>query len=126
MLEQLAAQNMRLEEEVRERRTTEQALQRAQENLELQVSQRTGELVAVNEKLRKEIADHMLADEALRESEERFQRMADAIPEVIWITDLHPETMLYVSPSFATIWGRPIEDLYRNPRLWIQAIHPED
>jgi GAF domain-containing protein len=28
---------------------------------------------------------------ALQESEERFRRMADAIPEVIWITALEPE-----------------------------------
>ncbi len=65
-------------------------------------------------------------EEALRESEERFRRMADTIPEVIWITDLEPEKVLYVSPSFERIWGFPVGDLYGNPRLWTETIHPED
>ncbi len=65
-------------------------------------------------------------EEALEESEERFQQMADTIPEVIWITSLDPEKVLYVSPSFERIWGLPVEDLYQNPRLWIDTIHPED
>ncbi|HEV8722436.1 MAG TPA: PAS domain-containing protein, partial [Candidatus Binatia bacterium] len=63
---------------------------------------------------------------ALQESEERFRHMADTIPEVIWITALEPEKVLYVSPSFERIWGFPAEDLLRNPRLWIETIHSED
>jgi PAS domain S-box-containing protein len=63
---------------------------------------------------------------ALKESEERLRLMADAIPEVIWLTALQPESVLYVSPSFERVWGLPVEDLYRNPRLWTETIHPED
>src|SRR5258707_1358714 len=63
---------------------------------------------------------------ALRESEERFRRMADNIPEVIWFTALEPERVLYVSPSFERIWGFPVGKLYKNPRLWTETIHPED
>src|SRR5258708_6327380 len=63
---------------------------------------------------------------ALRESEERFRRMADTIPEVIWCTALEPEKVLYVSPSFERIWGFPVENLYQNPRLWAETIHPGD
>jgi PAS domain S-box-containing protein len=66
------------------------------------------------------------ADEALRESEERFRTMADTLPEAIWIRALAPEAVLYVSPSFERIWGQPLEDLYRNPNLWAEAIHPQD
>ena len=65
-------------------------------------------------------------ESALRQSEERFRRMSDAIPEVIWFTALEPEKVLYVSPSFERIWGLPVKDLYQNPRLWIEAIHPDD
>jgi PAS domain S-box-containing protein len=66
------------------------------------------------------------AEEGLRRSEGRFRQMADAIHEVIWFTALEPERVLYVSPSFERIWGLPVEDLYRNPRLWTETIHPED
>jgi formate hydrogenlyase transcriptional activator len=59
-------------------------------------------------------------------SEEWLRRLADAIPEVVWITALHPEKVLYVSPSFERIWGLSTEDLYREPRLRIDTIHPDD
>ncbi|MFN6997484.1 MAG: PAS domain-containing protein, partial [Aquincola tertiaricarbonis] len=63
---------------------------------------------------------------ALQESENRFRRMADATPDVIWITDIHPERVLYANPSFERTWGRPVEALYRDPRLWTDCIHPDD
>jgi PAS domain S-box-containing protein len=63
---------------------------------------------------------------SLRQSEERFRRMADAIPEVIWCTALNPEKVLYVSPSFERIWGLKAEALYANPKLWMESVHPED
>ena len=44
---------------------------------------------------------------ALRDSEERFSRMADIFPDVIWIIALEPEKVLYASPSFERIGGRP-------------------
>jgi PAS domain S-box-containing protein len=65
------------------------------------------------------------AEEALKESEERFRRMADALTDVVWITALEPESILYASPSFERVWGRPVEELYQNPSLWKDAIHPE-
>jgi formate hydrogenlyase transcriptional activator len=63
---------------------------------------------------------------AVRQSEERFRQMADTIPEVIWITSLEPERVLYTSPSFERVWGLKVEELYHNPRLWTETIHPED
>src|SRR5207245_11196123 len=71
------------------------------------------------------IGERRKKEEALRESEERFRWMGDAIPDVIWFTALEPEKILYVSPSFERIWGLPVEDLYRNPRLWTETILPE-
>ncbi|MFC7299281.1 PAS domain-containing protein [Herminiimonas aquatilis] len=65
-------------------------------------------------------------DAALKESEERFRLMAESTPDVIWITDLMPERVLYVSPSFEKLWGHTAADLYRDARLWTKVIHPED
>ncbi|MEP7295340.1 MAG: PAS domain-containing protein [Burkholderiales bacterium] len=66
------------------------------------------------------------AQTALRDSELRFRSMADANPDVVWITELSPERVVYASPSFERIWGLPVEDLYQDPHLWINGIHPED
>src|SRR5882724_2425205 len=74
--------------------------------------------------------EQMRPEEALRpratEREESLRRLADAIPEVFWIVALDPERVLYVSPSFERMWGFTAEALYREPRLWTEAIHPED
>jgi formate hydrogenlyase transcriptional activator len=99
----------------------------AAERLERQVVRRTEELTAANETLREEIAARKRGEEALAETEDRLKRMADSIPEVIWIATLQPEErVVYASPSFERVWGFPVEDLYRNPRLWLETIHPED
>ena len=34
--------------------------------------------------------------------------------------------MLYVSPAYETIWGRPTNTLYQNPQQWLEVIHPDD
>lgn len=62
----------------------------------------------------------------LLESEARFSRMAASTNDVIWITQVEPEQVIYISPSFEKIWGRSCEDLYRDPHLWIAGIHPDD
>ena len=85
------------------------------------------------EELRREIRERQEAERqsarvqaALAESEQRFRRMADATPDVIWITELVPERVVYVSPSFERIWGHKAEALYGDPRLWTASIHDED
>jgi PAS domain S-box-containing protein len=66
------------------------------------------------------------AESALRESETRFRQLAENIHEVFWLTDLEPWRVIYVSPAYAKIWGRSTEDLYQDPRNWIDGIHPDD
>src|SRR5437667_1574412 len=101
----------------------------ARDALRLELERYRSELGECRKRMRElvtDIEDRKKAEAALQESEERFRRMADAIPEVIWFTALEPEKVLYVSPSFERIWGLPVNKLYENPRLWIEAIHPDD
>jgi PAS domain S-box-containing protein len=63
---------------------------------------------------------------ALLASEERFRQIAENIQEVFWITDPQKQSILYVSPAYAAIWGRSCESLYAHPLAWVEAIHPED
>ena len=65
-------------------------------------------------------------EEALRSSELRFRQMAETIGEVFWIASADGKTIHYVNPAFEKIWGRPGAQLYANPDLWLEAIHPED
>jgi PAS domain S-box-containing protein len=66
------------------------------------------------------------AERARRESEERFRQVAENIREVFWLSTTDFSDILYVSAAYETVWGRTRESLYREPRSFIDAIHPED
>ena len=66
------------------------------------------------------------AEEHLRENEERFRQLAENIQEVFWMTNLGKNEMIYISPGYEKIWGRPCSELYQSGRLWLEAIHPDD
>lgn len=69
---------------------------------------------------------HQQAEAALRESEERFRQMAEHIKEAFFVIDLSNWRPLYISPTWAEIWGRPVTDAYANPQMWFETIHPDD
>ena len=56
--------------------------------------------------------------------------MATQNQEVFWLTSADYQQLLYVSPAFETIWGRPPESLYTYPgghlNLIVDSIHPSD
>ncbi|MDT8369303.1 MAG: response regulator [Longimicrobiales bacterium] len=66
------------------------------------------------------------AEATLRESEERFRQLAETIREVFWITDPAKTRMLYLSPAYEEIWGRPREELYADPERWLDSVHEDD
>lgn len=48
------------------------------------------------------------------------------IDQVVWVSDLSFEQILYVSPAFETVWGRSCQSLYADPQILIESVHPED
>lgn len=90
---------------VSERRQAEALRNRYQQELEQQVSQRTA---------------------ALAESEARFREIAATVEQVFFIRTTPARDFLYISPAFEKIWGYPVEDLYQQPDLWLNTIHPSD
>jgi PAS domain S-box-containing protein len=80
-------------------------------------------LAGWNRTLRREI---LLRTAALGESEQRFRQIAENTHEVFALMDLETRTFLYVSPAYEAISGRSRESLYRDPRSFLAAIHPED
>lgn len=62
----------------------------------------------------------------LRESGERFREVVEAIDEVFWVTTGDQGQVLYASPAFEKIWGRPVESVLAKRTTWIDSIHPDD
>ncbi|MFA6149208.1 MAG: MASE3 domain-containing protein [bacterium] len=71
----------------RELKQSEQALQKAHDNLEEQVGERTAALVAANANLEEDITERKRAEAALRESEERYRMVFENSPVSIWEED---------------------------------------
>jgi diguanylate cyclase (GGDEF)-like protein/PAS domain S-box-containing protein len=76
--------------------------------------------------LSNDITESKRAEAALRESEQQFRQLADNIPEVFRISSADQRKLFYVSPAYAKIWGRSLDELMANPGLWYDAVHPED
>jgi PAS domain S-box-containing protein len=62
----------------------------------------------------------------LYELEQRFRRYAEHLDAVLWLSDLRVPRLLYASPAYEKLWGRPRADLYANFFEWMEAIVPED
>jgi len=73
-----------------------------------------------------DITERNKIESALRETEEHFRQVTEHIQEVFWLSDTAKNAVLYVSPGYESIWGRSCESLYRSPRSWLEAIHPDD
>ncbi|MGZ8229994.1 MAG: EAL domain-containing protein [Burkholderiales bacterium] len=73
-----------------------------------------------------DIGARRATEQALRESEQKFRQLADNIPEIFWITDMRQRVLHYLSPGFETLTGKPLAEVLRRPRSWLQIVHPED
>lgn len=64
--------------------------------------------------------------EELKASEEKFRQLAENIQEVFFMANADFSQVLYVSPAYTSVWGRPVEELYAQPRQWMEFILAED
>ena len=68
-----------------------------------------------------------IAEARLAESEERYRRIADNAPDVIYRMRLQPSRAYeYVSPAAVTISGYTPEELYRDPNVAMMDVRRED
>lgn len=75
----------------------------------------------------RQIVTRSLTEEALKASEERFARLAENVPDVIFNARVWPEPGLtYISPSVTQMMGYTPEEIYRDPRIAYEAIHRDD
>ncbi len=71
------------------------------------------------------LTEQRAVEESLRESEERFRRLAENAPDVIYRMKLPEGIYEYMSPSAEKVIGYRPEEVYAQPMLIAEAIHPE-
>ncbi|GET42069.1 PAS domain S-box protein [Microseira wollei] len=74
----------------------------------------------------RDITERKRAENALCESEAKFRQMAENIANVFWLASPEGNQLLYVSPAYEKIWGRPIAAANGKPQFWIETVYPED
>jgi PAS domain S-box-containing protein len=73
-----------------------------------------------------EVNERRKTEEKLRKSEERFREMAEHISEAFWLYDWNKREVIYTSPAYEDIWGRPVKELYAREEEWNESVHPDD
>ena len=74
--------------------------------------------VATDTTLRKQSERHLI------EQEERFRRLAENAPDLLYRMSLPEGRYEYISPSSLTFTGYPPEEFYKKPGLLYDLIHP--
>lgn len=110
-------------EELKERKRAEEELQKARDELELRVKERTADLFSTNEQLQREIIERKQAEEVLRESEEKFRSLAEQLPNMIFIRK--KEKIVYVNRTCEEIIGYKKEEFYSPDFDFLTLIAPE-
>jgi two-component system cell cycle sensor histidine kinase/response regulator CckA len=98
------------------------ALQRAYDELEVRIEERTLALSRANNLLRQEIVERKRMEEALRESEDKYRILVNRAGEGIFMAqDGKP---VFVNPACSDLTGYSEEELLSRP--FVELIHPDD
>lgn len=96
--------------DITDRKRAEKALQKAHDDLERRVGERTAELSRANEKLRQEIEERKQAERELKESEERFRTVVESALDCIFTKDRRLRYTL-INPYMETLFELPSEQI---------------
>lgn len=62
----------------------------------------------------------------VRVSEGNYQTIVDNVDAVFFLADAKANRYFYVSSAYERVWGRPVDELYKDPTSWLGAVHPDD
>ena len=109
--------------DITDRRRAEEELQKAHDELERRVEERTAQLVEANKKLMGEIGERRQVEEELRRSEERYRAIVDTQTELI--CRFQPDgTLTFVNDTICRSVGKNKEELIGES--FYPYIHPDD
>lgn len=88
--------------DVTSRKLVETEIQKARDELELRVEERTAELKEINDQLKAEIGERKMAVEALQKSENKYKNLSN---EFHTLLDGIPDNLLLLSPDLKILWA---------------------
>ncbi|MDJ0659373.1 MAG: PAS domain S-box protein [Crocosphaera sp.] len=73
-----------------------------------------------------DISQRKKMEQALYESEQRLEGILTSIQDIVWSFDANFSQLIYINPAAQITLGFSLEQLYKNPHLWLQLIHRDD
>ena len=106
------------------RKTIEEELRKAHDELGERVVERTAQLLAANKKLSEEIKERRRIEKELRESEEKYRAIFESFRDVYYQTDMKGLVTI-ISPSVRAQAGYNPEDIIDHP-AWDFFLKPDE
>jgi PAS domain S-box-containing protein len=108
-----------------ERQQIEEALRKANDELQLRVEQRTWKLMQVNAELREEIDERERSAAALKNSEARFKLVLRATNDAVWDWELDSDEVWW-NENVQTLFGYTEAEVGHHANWWYEHIHLDD
>jgi PAS domain S-box-containing protein len=109
--------------DITDRKRAEQSLQRDRDELEREVSARTGRLAALNDDLQREVAMRREVEADLREREQHFRRVFEDSPLAMAMSG-YDDKLIRVNARFCEMLGYQPDEVYG--RSFLEFTHPDD
>ncbi|MEM6429741.1 MAG: PAS domain-containing protein, partial [Deinococcota bacterium] len=74
----------------------------------------------------RDVTNQVLMERALEASEGRFREITETIDAVFFVFNVSRTRFSYVSPKYEQVFGYSRDDLYKNPKAFIDCAHEDD